>query len=284
MLQLILDGLIYGSIYALIGFAISTLFMTTGVVNFAIGETITFSMYVGIITMEWFHTSYLITVIEIIVITVIFTVLITKILVMPLLKHGSIISTIGTASMYIIFPILTVGLSTQDHTFPKAPIPKMNLSIISSWDAVIFIVTALIAILLHYFVMKSSWGVGIRAIKSNQSHALSIGISVGKIVMITAILSGFIGGITGLIAAPKLLLTHNLMGTPFMVALIGAVLGGLNNPKGIYFGCLLLGVVQSITGGLFGSISREIIPILIVLVVLVIKPEGLFSSIREKRV
>lgn len=284
MLQLILDGLIYGSIYALIGFAISTLFMTTGVVNFAIGETITFSMYVGIITMEWFHTSYMLTAIEIILLTVIFTVLITRILVLPLLKHGSIISTIGTASMYIIFPILTVGLSTQDHPFPKAPIPEMNLGIISSWDAVIIIITALVAILLHLFVMKSSWGVGIRAIKSNQSHAFSIGISVGKIVMITAILSGFIGGITGLIAAPKLLLTHNLMGTPFMVALIGGVLGGLNNPKGIYFGCLLLGIVQSITGGLFGSISREIIPILIVLIVLVIKPEGLFSSIREKRV
>lgn len=284
MIQLILDGLIYGSIYALIGFAISTLFMTTGVVNFAIGETITFSMYIGIITMEWFNTSYMFTATEIIVLTVVFTVLITRILVIPLLKHGAIISTIGTASLFIIFPILTVGLSTQDHQFPKAPILEMNLPILSSWDAVIILVTALLAILLNYFVMKSSWGVGIRAIKSNQTHALSIGISVGKIVMITAILSGLIGGIAGLIAAPKLLLTHNLMGTPFMVALIGAVLGGLNNPKGIYFGCLLLGVVQSITGGLFGNISREIIPILIVFIVLVLKPEGLFSSIQEKRV
>ncbi|MEH7380436.1 branched-chain amino acid ABC transporter permease [Bacillus sp. JJ1533] len=284
MIQLIIDGIVYGSIFALLGFAISAVFMTTGVVNFAIGESITFSMYVTYLTIVYFSIPYPVIILEVLLLTMVITYLISRFIIQPLLPYGHLIATIGTASMFIILPILTINLDTQSRKFPNPSMDFLKNSFVSSWDLTIIIVSAIIAMGLYLFVMRSNWGIGIRAIKSNQDSAISIGLPVNKIFFITVGISGLVAGIVGLLAAPKLLLAPNFMFPPFIAAIAGAVLGGLRNPMGVYVGCLLMGIFQSLAGGYFGNIAHEVIPILLILLVLILKPEGLFSKKSETRV
>ena len=111
-----------------------------------------------------------------------------------------------------------------------------------------------------------------------------MGVSITRASAIAWGLGGLIGGLAGILAAPSLFLDTNLMGTILIKAFAGGVLGGLNSLVGVFSGCLALGVVENLAGAYVSPSFADAITFIVIIAVLVVRPEGVFGTLKVRKV
>jgi branched-chain amino acid transport system permease protein len=203
-------------------------------------------------------------------------------------KLATLISAIGVSiSLVEAFRILTDSLPRE---FPRI----MDKTFLFSYagadvrnDKVIVIIAAgLMMFALERFISKSRYGKGIRAVSMDENTATLMGVNINKVITVT-FLAG--GAMAGAAAFFYMLVYEN---TSFKVgfflgisAFTAAVLGGIGNLKGALFGGFVLGILETYTSAVFGTAWKAVISFLILVLVLLIKPTGLFGeSIQQARV
>ncbi len=288
IVQYLLSGLSTGSIYALIGFGFAIIYNSTGIINFAQGE---FVMLGGILTLFFLsipHVSLITAVVSAVAASTLVGFVFERLAIRPLRNPSPlslIIITIGASILIRGSAMLIWGKDT--YALPaftgSDPIGIAGATILPQhlW---ILGITILVIAANKLFFNFSIAGKAMRACSYNSRAASLVGIDVKKMVLLSFMISSAMGSIAGIIIAP---LTMTAYDVGIMLGIKGfcaAIIGGLSGGIGILMGGLLLGILESLGAGLISSGYKDAIAFIILLLILFLRPQGLFSRGETERV
>jgi branched-chain amino acid transport system permease protein len=287
--QRIVDGLSSGAIYAALALALVLIYRSTSLLNFAQGEMAMFSTFIG-----WMFTDAGLPVWLAIVFAMAISFLggavIERFLIRPVGTDNLLAIVIVTIGIFIAVNALAGWLfGTEGRTFPSAfPNERWDLGGVNVKAqlignlAVLFLVVGLLFLLFQ----KTKVGLAMRAVASNMEAARLVGIRGSRMLMLGWGMAAALGALAGCLVAPALDLSLNLMGPVLIYAFAAATLGGFDSPIGAVVGGLTVGVVQALASGYIGLFDKlDLAPaFLLILVVLLFKPAGLFGKTEVQRV
>ncbi len=289
-IQQVATGLATGSIYALLALAIVLIYRSTEVVNFAQGEMAmlgTFIAWSFLIQMNYWLAFFLA-----LLVAAFLGAALERVLLRPV-EEGPILNPIIlTLGLFTVLNSVALWLYGGDpKPFPDAP-PfeggplSVGAVVISRTNVGVFCMGVLIMIILYAFFNYTKLGLGMRATALNRTAARLVGIRVGWMLTLGWALSAAVGVVAGMLAAPVVALSTNMMFGLILFAFAAAVLGGLVSPPGAILGGLTLGVVQNLaaTYNPTDSSIDLIVAFLVIVVVLVIRPTGLLGRRTVRRV
>jgi branched-chain amino acid transport system permease protein len=283
-LQLALSGLSVCSIYAIVALSLAIPFKASRVLNFAQGELVTLGAYLALVLASY-GLPYPVMVPATLLIAAAFGVVIERLLIRFIVGAPEFTLVIATFALGLIIRAL-IRIHWQDNVF-FLPAPYAGpafaagpLRINPSYLVIIGCTAALVALLVLFF-QRTRLGKAMRAVAYNQTAARLMGISVNTVSRSAWALSAAIGALAGLLLAPVIGITPEL-GHLIVKALVAAVIGGFGSLGGAVFGGLLLGVLETYAGALFGAAMKEIIPFGILIAILLIRPQGLWGVMHAR--
>ena len=281
--QALLSGLITGSIYALLALGVVIIFKATESVNFAYGEIFMIGAYIGLAVYAYLKLPYPI----VFVITFMLGYLIGFVL-----ERGVLRSVLKAKGEIVAIVIATVGFSVFIkgtfrflritefvRSFPTLfPSKMLNIGdlVITADGGVILLIALLIMIIFFIFFKFTKIGKAMQAVSQNFRAASLVGISVPGIFSFTWSLSSGIGAISGLLIGP-IILIHPDMGIVLMQAFAAAIIGGVKNIPGAIVGGFVVGIIENMVGLYVSTNFIVIAPFFAIILVLIFKPEGIFT-------
>ncbi|PKN38926.1 MAG: branched-chain amino acid ABC transporter permease [Deltaproteobacteria bacterium HGW-Deltaproteobacteria-2] len=287
LFQYILSGLSNGAIYALIGFGFAMIYNATGIINFAQGE---FVMLGGILTV-FFLTVLKLSIIPAIVLAVAISTIVgvcfERLAIRPLQNAkplSLIIITIGASIFIRGAAMLIWGKDT--HALPafsgNDPIYIAGATILPQhlW---IFAVTVLTIMAGRIFFNYSIAGKAMRACAYNSQAAGLVGINVKNMVLLSFAISSAIGSMAGIIIAPLTMTSYDVGVMLGLKGFCAVIIGGMSSGLSTVMGGLLLGLLESLGAGYISASYKDAIAFIILLLILFIRPEGLFTKKETER-
>ncbi len=283
-LQLALSGLSVGSIYAIVALSLAIPFKASRVLNFAQGELVTLGAYIALV-LSTYGLPYPLMVPATLVIAAGFGVLIERLFIRPIVGAPDFTLVIATFAIGLIIRAL-IRIHWQDNVFfLPAPYAGPALAVgplrVNPSYLVIIGSTAALVTLLMLFFQQTKLGKAMRAVAYNQTAARLMGISVGRVLGSAWALSAAIGALAGLLLAPVIGINPEF-GHVIVKALVAAVIGGFGSLGGAVVGGLLLGILETYAGALFGAALKEIIPFAMLIAFLLMRPQGLWGATRVR--
>jgi branched-chain amino acid transport system permease protein len=285
----VLAGIATGAIYACMALAVVMIYQAIDHLNFAQGEMAMFSSFIAWQLMQWglgYWPAFLLT----LVISFLGGILIERTLFKPLANAPVLVHV---AAFIALFAILnSVAGLTWDFTIKQFPTPFgssafLGSQLISTHQAGMIGVTLVLLILLYSFFRFTRVGLAMRAAASMPESARLVGINTSWMIALGWGMASAIGAIAGMLIAPVVFLEPNMMGGILLYGFAAAVLGGLTSPFGAVVGGLLVGVFENLVGTYIPGVGNELklpIALALIIVVLVIKPSGLFGRKIVQRV
>jgi branched-chain amino acid transport system permease protein len=287
--QQIAAGIREGAIYAGLALAIVIIYRSTRVINFAQGEMATFTTFVAWSLMNHGLTFWAAFPI---VLALAFTggVAIERIVIRPV-EDASVITivivTLGLALLLNGLMNLIWGGGNQQF---RGPFSTRTIDVagvpISVQDIGIVAVSVALVALLALFFRFTKLGLALRASAVNPDSSRLVGVRVGWMLAFGWGLAAVLGAVAGMMVAPVVFLDPNMMQTILLYAFAAAVLGGLDSPLGAVVGGLLLGVTITLLGRYVGFVGQALkLPtaLLLILLLLIVRPGGLFGSVTVRR-
>ncbi|MBP7711186.1 MAG: branched-chain amino acid ABC transporter permease [Gammaproteobacteria bacterium] len=281
LLQFLITGVTVGSTYALVGLGFAIIYNASGVVNFAQGEFVMIGAMVAI-SLLGARTPFPLALLLAVMATVAVGLVLEALAVEP--ARGApvvtlVIITIGASILLRGVALLVWG--KDFHAMPRfsgdtplhlgsATLLPQNLWVMGGTAALVFAV--------RQFFRRTSVGKALLACSCNRTAAQLMGINVRRMMLLAYGLSAALGAVAGLLVAP---ITFTSYDSGVMLGLKGfsaAILGGMGNPMGAVAGGLLLGVLESLAAGLISSGYKDAIAFVVVLLVLFLRPSGLFGK------
>ena len=287
MAQMIVLGISLGAIYGLVALGIALIHKTTGVLNFAHGEMVMVSTFVGL-TLFTLGLPYWLAVVLTLIFAALFGLAVETIILRRLIGAPLLTTALVCLGLFLILGDVAVWIWGKDpHMFPSpfsdAPLVIGNVSI-SPADLGPIIVCGALSLVLFLFFRFTKVGIAMQATIDNQTAARLMGIPVQRMFALSWMLATVIAAIAGLLIAPIIFLHFTFMQSILHFAFAAAVLGGINSLPGAMIGGIILGVVTNLVGAYVSSELKEAMPFLIMLVILIFKPQGLLSRYVEKKV
>jgi branched-chain amino acid transport system permease protein len=294
--QQIINGLSSGAIYALIAVGYTMVYGVLRLINFAHGDVYMVGAMIGIYTIQFLHITspswpaFALVLVLAMVLCGILGFLIEFLAYRPLRNQpriNSLITAIGV-SMFLEFGGQQLFGATP-KAFPSI-IPHLEEHpelftfhgvVVGRIDAIIFITTIVLMLLLRYVVMHTKTGLALRAVSFRFDTAALMGVNINRIVSFTFILGSVLAAAAGILVAIRFPKVEPLMGLmPGLKAFIAAVLGGIGNIPGAVAGGLLLGLTEVLVAGYLpgGSQYRDGVAFVILIAILLVKPSGLFGK------
>jgi len=279
-LQLFFTGLTIGSSYALAALGFSIIYNASGVINFAQGE---FIMLGGMIAafLSLAGVPLPVAVIAAVALVGVVGLLVEKLAIEPAGKTdatGIVIVTIGVSM--ILRGLVEVTLDKKNHALPAfsgtTPISVMGATILpqSLW---VMATTAVVVIVLAVFFGRTRRGKGMLATAHNRIAAQLVGIDTKRVLLASFGLSAILGAIGGILIAPIATTSYDVGIMLGLKGVVAATLGGLGSGVGAVAGGVLLGLIEAFTAGYVSSAYKDAVPFVLVLVILVVRPRGLFG-------
>jgi branched-chain amino acid transport system permease protein len=287
--QLLISGMALGCVYALIALGFVLIYKATEVINFAQGEFMMVGAFVAFSLIRIGNVPFWLTVVLTLLIMGVFGVLLDR-LVMRFLVGEPVFSLIMFTIGLSLFLRSVAGMiwSTDTFSFPSpvAGLPTWHLgdvAAIAPGDAVVVGATALLVLLLYLFFRFTDVGIALQATSQNQFAAYLMGINVEGMFSLVWALSAIVAAVAGILLAPMLFL-HKDMGFIGLKAFPAAVLGGFGSIPGAIVGGLIIGVSENLAGGFLPLWVKDIFAYLVLIAVLIVRPEGLFGIQEKKKV
>ena len=295
VLQGVVSGIVTGCVYALIGVSLVIIYKSSDVINFAGGEMVMVGGYLGMFALLWLDLPYVFifpfAALVIFVGGALFDrVVLTRVVGRSVPGHSvlvaMIIATVGLS--YALKGIVRLIPYTQDvRRLPPissgAPI-FLGPVVLQLQDIAIIVAAFAIMGALWAFFNFTMIGKALRATSQNPRAAALVGIPVRRMSMTAWGLAAALAGIAGILLAPKLLLTPD-MGVIVILALAAAIIGGFVSLPGCVAGGVVLGIVQNLIGIYVSSRAISLAPFLVIMIVLLVRPQGLFAgNVRAKKV
>jgi len=289
--QQVVSGLAQGAIYAALALALVLIHRATGVINFAQGEMAMFSTYIAWTLIANHGWSYWPAFAVTILLSFVGGLALQRTVIRPVERAPILTIVIVTIGLVLIFNGLAGWIwSAEVRSFPSAfPNETVNVGgvAVSVQDlGTIAVVLALVTGLWAFFQFTKI-GLAMRASAVNPDASRLVGVRVGWMLGIGWGLAAALGAVAGILSAPTVFLDPNMMQAVLIYAFAAAVLGGIDSPVGAVVGGLLLGVGLNLIGAYIEFVGADLrLPtaLLIILIVLLVRPEGLFGKPIARRV
>jgi branched-chain amino acid transport system permease protein len=283
-------GLAQGAIFASLALALVLIYRATEVINFAQGEMAMATTYIGYQLTLW-HVTYWAAFFLTLVIAFVLGVVIYGVLIRPV-QHRSVIAlVIVTVGLFILIDGLVTWKWGADLKFMQAPFGNQVYHAggvsFSRQDLGVLLVSILSVILLWVLFQFTKLGLAMRAAALRPAAASLVGVRVDWMLAVGWGLAAVLGAVAGLMTEPTQFLQPTMMQAILLYAFAAAVLGGLESPAGSVVGGLALGVFLNLAGQYVGFATSELrlpIAFVVLLVVLLLKPTGLFGRKQVRRV
>jgi branched-chain amino acid transport system permease protein len=275
-----------GSIYALVALAIVIPFKASGVLNFGQGEVVTFGAYAALVLTQ-LALPYPVVLLSVVVLGATGGLLIERLLIRPIVKAPEFTLVIATFAIGLLIKgLISIRFgdspNTLDGPFGTEPLVAAGLRFnpTSLW---IFACTALVTLGVIAFFRYTRLGKAMRAVSVNVDAARLMGIRVERVYRWSWAISTAIGALAGLLVAPLIGINPEI-GQLILRGLLAAVIGGFTSLPGAVVGGLAVGLIETWSGVLIGSAFKNLVPFLLLMVLLVFRPQGLFGVADVKRV
>ena len=288
---LLVNGVMIGLMYALIALGFVLIYKATDAINFAQGEFVMFAGFIAAAMASTVGLPFWVSALIAIIGMVALGFGLERVVLRPLIGRpviAVVMATIGLASVLRGVSVVLFGASTLAITMPVGDMP-IDLGFVSvpPVQLVGAIVSILFLAVFTWFFLKSRTGIAMRAVADSQQVAMAMGINVRRYFALAWAMAGVVSAIGGIIWGA-------MLGVDNQLALVGlkvfpvVILGGLDSVLGAVVGGLVIGIVESMTAGYFDPIigggTKDFAPYVVMIIVLMIRPEGLFGRRLIERV
>ncbi len=289
VLQIIISGIAQGCIYGLIALGFVLIYKATETVSFAQGELMMLGAFGGLACMTLLGFPFWLAVPCSVLAMAVIGVLLERVVIRPILGQPAfsiVMLTIGIG--YVARGVITMipNIGTETHTLPvpyKDQIWTLGALVLNLEQMAVIAVTAVLSGLLYMLFKYSKLGVAMQASSQNQLAAYCMGIPVKRLNGLVWGLAAAVAAIAGLLLAP-ITFVHANMGFIGLKAFPAAVVGGFGSLPGAIVGGMIIGVVESLSGFFMPEGFKDIAAYVVVLIMLMVKPNGLFGEKLRKKV
>jgi branched-chain amino acid transport system permease protein len=287
--NLIIGGLASGCLYALIAIAIVLVLQATDIPNFAQGEMAMFATFVAYSLLTTYGLSWWMVLPLTLAFSALQGVVVQQLVIRPLLGTPTINAVIATLGLNMALHSMAGMIwGNQTHVFasPVADLPVFQLFGVNiSPDTALTILVSLAMVIIFTLILRHTRaGMALRAASQNQAVAKLMGIQISRSFALAWGMGSLAGAVAGLLVAPILFLDVNIMGPLLIKGFAGAVLGGLSSLGGVFIGGLLLGVVENLMGAYVSGSFGEALSFMLIIIVLIVAPEGIFGRVKSHKV
>ncbi|MGY0399542.1 MAG: high-affinity branched-chain amino acid ABC transporter permease LivH [Ostreibacterium sp.] len=296
--QQIINGLTLGSIYALIAIGYTMVYGIIGLINFAHGEVYMIGAYVGITTIVAVPMLGITAVPLIILVAFVASIIITsgygfaieRIAYKPLRNSPRLVPLISAIGMSIFLQnYVANGQSNKDLALHPLISQRWTLTghdsaehftvTISALQIIIFMVTIISMIALHFFIQKSKIGKAMRACAEDIGMAKLLGINADKVIALTFVLGAALAAVAGVLVILYYGVVNPFIGfIAGLKAFTAAVLGGIGSIPGAMLGGFILGLTESFTSAYLDTAYKDIVAFLLLILVLLFRPTGILGK------
>jgi branched-chain amino acid transport system permease protein len=289
-IQQIISGLANGSIYASVALALVMIYQATDVVNFAQGEMAMFSTYLAW-TLIHAGLPYWVAFFLTVGLSFIGGLVIERLIIRPVESAPILTIVIVCMGLLVIFNsiagwVYSYLIKPFPSPFPKQPMKIGNI-VLAFHDLGAIGVTLIMLALLYLFFRFTPLGLTMRAAAQNPGSSRLVGIRVSQMLMLGWGLAAALGAVAGMMVAPVVFLDPNMMSGILIYAFASATLGGFTSPVGAVLGGFIVGITENLVGTYVSFIGPELkltVALVLIIVVLLVRPSGLFGKAVVKRV
>jgi branched-chain amino acid transport system permease protein len=287
-LQLIISGFANGCIYALVGLGAVLIYRATAVLNFGHGDLFMIGAFFGYMFRVTFKFSYIESLLFSMILSGTLGFLLDRVIFRAIIKHALFITIMATIAVGFTFKGFARLIWGKDfYPFPPVieskPIQIGNILLIPQ-DIIIIIVSIALMLIFFAFFQYSRLGKMMRATSQNQVGAVIVGINIKKIFSYTWASGAAVGAAAGVLVAPITSIYPDIGGKMMVKAFAAMVIGGFGNIPGTIVGGMLMGIIENIVGGYITTSIMDISSFLAIMLILLVKPEGLFGAKTYKKV
>ena len=288
-IQQLVNGISLGSIYALIALGYTMVYGIVKLINFAHGDVFMVGAFIGFYSITILDLGFFSALLISMAACAIFGVLIERIAYKPLrnaTRIAALITAIGV-SLFIEYGTIYIR-GAQPEAYPNGIVPLKSLEIfgvkISGQSILILAVSIFLMIVLQFIVHKTKIGKAMRAVSHDMDAAKLMGINVNNTISATFAIGSALAGAAGVVFGMYYTKIEPLMGIiPGLKAFVAAVLGGIGIIPGAMAGGLLLGVIEALVSAAGGSLWRDAVAFIVLILILIFRPAGLLGkNVREK--
>ena len=288
-LQQIVNGISLGSIYALIALGYTMVYGIIKLINFAHGDIYMIGAYVGFICITSMGLGFFPALIISMIFCAVLGVIIEKVAYKPLRNSSRISALITAIGISLLLEYVVMFFAKADVKAFPAVLPEKSRELfmgvkITDKQSILLVITIILMVLLQFIVKKTMMGKAMRAVSMDKDAAQLMGINVDRTISFTFILGSSLAGAAGVLVGAFYNSIDPFMGImPGLKAFVAAVLGGIGIIPGALVGGFSIGVIETLISGYGNSLYKDAVAFAILILVLLIKPSGLFGkNIREK--
>ena len=298
LLQQIVNGLVQGSVYALVALGYTMVYGILGLINFAHGEVVMIGAMIALTVLQALLTAAMAPVLAVLLSLLAAMVVcmalgygIERIAYRPLRNAPRLAPLITAIGVSIVLQNVAMMIWGREyHSFPlpfNSASHQLAGAIVNDVQIAIVIVALLIMTALMWLVHRTRMGRAMRAVSENPASAALMGVDINRVISVTFMLGSALAAVAGFMVSANYGIVHYYMG--FMLGLkafTAAVLGGIGNLRGAMLGGVLLGLIESLgagyigdfTGGFLGSNYQDVFAFFVLIAVLILRPSGLLGE------
>ena len=288
LIQLIVSGIATGAIYALAALGFTLLWQAAGVINFAQGEFVMLPAFAMLLFVAVGAPLWLAFLLACAAAMLVLGWGFKRVVVDPLIRHGVIPLVIATLGLSIgLKSVVKAGYSAEAHPF-TSPFPAGQFALagvnISYADVGTLLMAGAIVIGLQSFLNKTITGRAMQAVAQNTDAARVLGINVNRMVLYTFLINAVLAVVAALLVTPTYLAKFDMGDSIGQKAFFAAIIGGFNQTRGALLGGVLIGVLENVVGYYVSPAYKEGVALMLFLVVILFRPEGLLGKAEERKV
>jgi len=286
--QLIVSGTATGAIYALAALGFTLLWQAAGVINFAQGEFVMLPAFAMLFFIAAGLPLWLAFLLTCAVAMLVLGYGFKRVIVDPLIRHGVIPLVIATLGLSMaVKSTVRAGYSAEAHPFPS-PFPDGQFALaginISYADIGTLVLAGAIVIGLQAFLNKTVTGRAMQAVAQNTEAARVLGIDVRRMVLYVFLINAVLAVVAALLITPTYLAKFDMGDSIGQKAFFAAIIGGFNQTRGALLGGVLIGILENVVGFYVSPAYKEGVALVLFLLVILFRPEGLLGRSEERKV
>jgi branched-chain amino acid transport system permease protein len=279
--QQIMSGLATGSLYALTAVAVVVVFRNTRVINLAQGDFAMIAAFLGIVFLKNFQLNYYVMLPLVVLCSMLLGVFVERLVMRPIADADWLTLFTATLGVYYVLHGIAGWIWGRDTkafpvTFDAKPVSLFQ-TLVSEGHLINMGWAIGIGLILFLFLKYSKQGIAMRAVTDDPETAKLMGIPVRFIVMLTWALAGFLAAFAGVLLAPIVYVSPEMMDEVLVKGYVAAVFGGLYSIPGAIVGALMIGVAENLAGGYLGAHFKTATAFAMIVALLTFRPKGLFG-------
>ena len=286
--QLIASGLATGSLYALTAVAVVVVFRNTRTINLAQGDFAMMGAFLALVFISRYEVNYFVALALSVVCIMGLGVLTERLVMRPIANSDWLTLFTATLGVYYILHGVSGYIWGRDTkafpvTFDPTPVHILG-TVVSEGHLINMAWAAAIGVLLFLFFRYTKQGIAMRAVTDDPETAELMGIPVRFIVTLTWAMAGFLAAFAGILVAPIVYVAPEMMDEILIKGYVAAVFGGIYSIPGAILGALMIGVAENLAGGYLGSHYKTSTAFVMIVVLLALRPKGLFGIQKRREV